>query len=51
MEVIKGVTYEVLKVHGFAPRKKGESVTRVIYKNQDLFNSRINRNEKPEKAR
>ena len=44
MEEIKGVTDEVLKVHGIAPRKKGEGVTRVIYENPNGFNSRITRN-------
>ena len=50
MEEIKRVTDEVLKVHGIAPSKKGEGVTRVIYGNPNGFNSRTNRKEKLEKA-
>ena len=38
-------------MHGITPRKKGESVTRVIYKNSNIFNSQINCNEKLEKAK
>ena len=51
MEEFQGVTDEVLKVHGIAPKKKGEGVTRVIYENPNGFSSRINRNEKIEKAK
>ena len=51
MEGIEGVTYEVLKLHGITPGKKGEGVTRVIYENPNVFNSRITRNEKLEKAK
>ena len=50
-EEIKGVTDELLKVHGVAPRKKGEGVTIVIYKNPNGFNSQITHNEKLEKAK
>ena len=50
MEEIKGVTYELLKVHGFAQGKKGEGAARVIYENPHGFNSRITRNENLEKA-
>ena len=46
MEDIKGVTDEVLNVHGIKPGKKEEGVTRVIYENPNRLNSRINRNEK-----
>ena len=49
MEEIKGVTDEVLKVHGIAPGKKEEGVTRVIYEKPNEFNSQINCNEKLEK--
>ena len=38
MEEIKGVTDEVLKVHGIKPGKKGEGVTIVIYENLNGFN-------------
>ena len=51
MEEIMGVTDEVLEVHGIAPGKKGEGVTRVIYENPNGFNSQINCNEKLEKAK
>ena len=51
MEDIKGVIDEVLKLHGIAPRKEGEGVTRVIYENTTGFNSQINRNEKLEKSK
>ena len=51
MEEIKGVTDEVLKLHGIAPGKKGEGVTRAIYENPNGFNSQINRNEKLEKSK
>ena len=51
MEEIKGVTDKVLKVHGIAPVKKVEGVTKVLYENPNLFNSRINRNEKLEMAK
>ena len=49
MKEIKGVTDELLKVHGIAPGKKGEGETRVIYENPNGFNSRITCNEKLEK--
>ena len=51
MGEIKGVTDEVLKVSGIAPRKKVEGVTRAIYENTNGFNSWITRNEKLEKAK
>ena len=44
MEEVKGVTDEILEVHGVAPGKKGEVVTRVIYENPNGFNSQITRN-------
>ena len=50
MEEIKGVTDEVFKVHGIAPRKKIEGVTRVIYEKPNGFNSQINCNEKLENS-
>ena len=46
---MKGFTDEVLKLHGLAPGKKGEGVTRVIYENPNGFNSQMTRNEKLEK--
>ena len=51
MAKIKGVTDEVLEVHGLALEKKWEGVTRVIYENPDGFNSQITRNEKLENAK
>ena len=38
-------------MHVIAPRNKGDGVTRVIYENPNGFNSRINHNEKLEKAK
>ena len=51
MEEIKGVTDELLEVHGVAPRNKGEGVTRVIYENPNGFNPQITCNEKLEKSK
>ena len=51
MEEIKGVTDEVLKVHGIAPGEKGQGVTRVINENPNGFNSQTTRNEKLENAK
>ena len=51
MEEIKGVTYEVLKVHEIAPGKKREGVTRLIYDKPNGFNSQITCNKKLEMAK
>ena len=51
MEEIRGVTDEILRMHGISTGKKGEVVTRVIYENPNGFNSRITCNEKLEKAK
>ena len=44
------IARELLRVHGIAPGKKPEGVTRIIYENANIFNTRINGNEKVEKA-
>ena len=41
----------LLRVHGIAPGKKPEGVTRIIYENANSFNTRISGNEKLEKAK
>ena len=45
------IAEELLRVHGIAPGKKPEVVTRIIYKNANSFNTRISGNEKVEKAK
>ena len=42
---------ELLRVHGIAPGKKSDGVTRIIYENANSFNTRISGNEKVEKAK
>ena len=42
---------EILEVHGVAPGRKAEVVTRVIYENSDGLNNRIERNRKLKKAK
>ena len=48
---IEVVSDEVLIVHGIAPGKKPEGVTRLVYENANGFNSRISNNEKLDKAK
>ena len=45
------IAEELLRVHGIAPGKKTYAVTRIIYENANIFNTRISRNEKVEKAK
>ena len=45
------IAEELLRVHGIAPEKKPEVVTRIIYENANSFNTRISGNEKIEKAK
>ena len=45
------IAEELLRVHGIAPVKKPEGVTRKIYDNASSFNTRISGNEKVEKAK
>jgi hypothetical protein len=49
---IRGVSEYLLEVHGSAPGRKGEGVTRLIYENLNGLQSTLsNKNEKLEKAR
>ena len=48
---IRGVDDYLLQVHGQAPGRKGEGVTRVLYENRNGLNNRLSGNEKLEKAR
>ena len=40
------IAKELLRVHGIAPGKNLEGVTRLIYENAKSFNTRIIKNEK-----
>ena len=51
MEEIVEIANEILELHGVAPRRKVEGVTRVIYENSDGLNNKIVRNRKLEKAK
>ena len=42
---------EILEVHGVAPERKAEGVTRVIYDNSDGINNRIGGNKELEKTK
>jgi hypothetical protein len=46
-----GIPDEVLKVHGSAPKSKGEGITRLIYENVNGLNNRLCDNEDLEKAK
>ena len=46
-----GIEDEILKVHGMAPGRKAEGVTREIYENCDGLNNRIGGNRKLDKAK
>ena len=48
---IREVDHELLKIHGVAPGKKAEGVTRMGYENPDGFNTIIKDNDKLEKAK
>ena len=48
---VQGVSEGLLQVHGVAPGKKGEGITRVLYKNGNGFNTKIQNNVKLEKAK
>ena len=50
-EEIKGISDDLLNVHGIAPGPKPEGVTRLLYENPDGFNTRIGGNEKLGKAK
>ena len=45
------ISEELLRVHGIAPGKKPEGITRIIYENVNGLNTRISGNEKVEKAK
>ena len=45
------IAEELLRVHGIAPGKKPDGVTRLIYENANSFNTRISRNKKVEKSK
>ena len=51
MEEMAGIFDEVLEVHGVAPGRKAEGVTRVLYENCDGMNNNIGGNDKLEKAK
>ena len=48
---IEGVLEEVLEVHGVAPTRKGEGVTRLMMENPNGFSTNISGNEKLEKEK
>ncbi len=48
---IRGVSEYLLNVHGLPPGWKGEGVTRVIYKNLNVLQFALSKNEKLDKAR
>jgi hypothetical protein len=50
-EEIRGVSDELLEVHGTVPAQKPEGATRLIYENSNGFNSRISNNDKLDKAK
>ena len=50
-EVTVDIAEELLRVHGIAPGKKPDEVTRIIYENANSFNKRISGNERVEKAK
>ena len=47
----KGIPDEVLNVHGIAPKRKPDGVTRLIYENPNGFNTNITDNDKLTKAK
>jgi hypothetical protein len=51
MEEIMDIADEVLEVHGVAPGKKAEGVTRVLYENCDGISNNIGGNAKLEKEK
>ena len=50
-EQIAGIADELLEVHGVAPNKKAEGVTRLLYENVDGIRNRICNNDKLDKAK
>ena len=51
MKEIMEISDEILEVHGLAPGRKAEGITRVIYENSDRLNNQIGGNRKLEKAK
>ena len=51
IEEISRVADKLMEVHGVAPEKKAEGVSRLIYENVDELNNRISNNDKLEKAK
>ena len=45
------ISEELIRLHGIAPGRKPEGVTRIIYENANSFKTRISGNEKLEKAK
>ena len=50
-EGIRGISHDLLNVHGVAPGAKPEGVSRFIYENIDGINTRISENEKLAKGK
>ena len=50
-EGIKGIEYEVLEVHGWAPGRKADGTSRLIYENCDGIPNNIGGNAKLDKAK
>lgn len=48
---IEGIKDELLTVHGVAPGRKAEGVSRLVMENANGFNTTISENEKLEKAK
>jgi hypothetical protein len=48
---IRGVTGEVLQVHGVLPGRKEEGITRLLYENANGIHNRLGGNEKLDKAK
>ena len=51
LQEISRVNHYLLKVHGIAPGRKGDRITRLILENANGINSRITNNDKLDKAR
>ena len=50
-EAVRGISDDLLNVHGIAPGAKPEGVSRLIYENIDGINTKISGNEKLEKEK
>ena len=51
MEEIRDVVDDLLEVHGTAPGKKAEGITRLLYENGNSINNRLSNNDKLDKAK